>query len=42
MSGNINWELLTDAPLTLEWPASNLLEIELGGRKLTLAKWDGK
>jgi 3-phenylpropionate/trans-cinnamate dioxygenase ferredoxin subunit len=42
MSGNINWELLTDAPLTLDWPASNLLEIELGGRKLTLAKWDGK
>ena len=39
MSGNINWELVTDAPLTLEWPDNNLLEIEVAGKKVTLAKW---
>ena len=41
MSSSIHWELITDAPLTLDWPASNLLEMEVNGRKLTLAKWDG-
>ena len=40
MSTNIKWELFTDAPLTIEWPANNLLEIEIAGKKLTLAKWD--
>ena len=39
MSGKINWELVTDAPLTLEWPDNNLLEIEVAGKKVTLAKW---
>jgi len=39
MSSHIIWELITDAPLTLDWPTSNLLEIEISGRKLTLAKW---
>lgn len=39
MSGNINWELITDAPLTLEWPDNNLLELEVAGKKVTLAKW---
>ena len=41
MSSSISWELVTDTPLGLDWPASNLLEIEVGGRKLTLAKWEG-
>lgn len=40
MNTNINWELVTDAPLTLEWPANNLLEVEIAGKKLTLAKWN--
>ncbi len=40
MSGNINWELVTDAPLTLEWPDNNLLELEVAGKKITLAKWE--
>ncbi len=41
MSSSISWELVTDAPFSLDWPASNLLEIEVGGRKVILAKWEG-
>ncbi len=35
----MNWELVTDAPLSLEWPANNLIEMEVAGKKVTLAKW---
>jgi 3-phenylpropionate/trans-cinnamate dioxygenase ferredoxin subunit len=36
---DMNWELVTDAPLSLEWPANNLIEMEVAGKKVTLAKW---
>jgi len=35
----MNWVLITDAPLTLDWPDNNMLELEADGRKFTLAKW---
>lgn len=35
----MNWVLVTDAPLTLDWPDNNMLELEADGRKFTLAKW---
>ncbi len=36
----MNWVLVTDAPLTLDWPDNNMLELEADGRKFTLAKWE--
>ncbi len=36
----MNWVLVTDAPMTLDWPANNMLELEADGRKFTLAKWE--
>lgn len=39
MSDQIKWELVTDAPLCLEWPSNNMIEMELAGKKFTLAKW---
>jgi nitrite reductase/ring-hydroxylating ferredoxin subunit len=35
----MNWVLITDAPMTLDWPENNMLELEADGRKFTLAKW---
>jgi nitrite reductase/ring-hydroxylating ferredoxin subunit len=35
----LNWKLVTQFPLTLEWPENNLLELEVDGQKFTLGKW---
>ena len=35
----LNWKLVTEFPLTLEWPENNLLELEVDGQKFTLGKW---
>ena len=40
MSGNsINWVLVTDAPASLDWPNNHLLDLEVDGKKITLAKF---
>ena len=40
MSGNsINWVLVTDAPASLDWPDNQLLDLEVDGKKITLAKF---
>ena len=39
MTSSIDWHLVTDAPLALSFPSNNLLEMEVDGRKFTLAKW---
>jgi 3-phenylpropionate/trans-cinnamate dioxygenase ferredoxin subunit len=40
MSENkINWVLITEAPLNLDFQENNLLDLEVDGKKITLAKW---
>ena len=34
----MEWKLITDAPLSLQWPDNNLLEMEVDGRAFTLGK----
>jgi 3-phenylpropionate/trans-cinnamate dioxygenase ferredoxin subunit len=35
----MHWVLLTDAPLSLDWPDNQLLDLEVDGKKITLAKF---
>ena len=35
----MEWKLITDAPLTLDWPQNNMMELEVDGKKFTLAKF---
>ncbi len=35
----INWVLITDAPLSLDWQENQLLDLEVDSKKITLAKW---
>ena len=35
----MQWKLITDAPLSLAWPTNNLMEMEVDGKKFTLAKF---
>lgn len=35
----IKWVLITDAPLSLDWPESQLLDLEVDGKKITLARF---
>jgi len=35
----MHWVLVTDAPLSLDWPDNQLLDLELDGKKITLAKF---
>ena len=35
----MHWVLITDAPLSLDWPDNQLLDLELDGKKITLAKF---
>ncbi len=40
MSENkMNWVLITEAPLSLDFQENNLLDLEVDGKKITLAKW---
>jgi nitrite reductase/ring-hydroxylating ferredoxin subunit len=40
MSGTtMNWVLITDAPMSLDWPENQLLDIEVDGKKITLARF---
>jgi 3-phenylpropionate/trans-cinnamate dioxygenase ferredoxin subunit len=40
MSGNeMHWVLVTDAPLSLDWPDNQLLDLEVDGKKITLARF---
>ena len=36
---SMEWKLITDAPLTLDWPQNNMMELEVDGKKFTLAKF---
>ena len=38
-ASTINWVLITNAPMSLDWPANQLLDLEVEGKKITLAKW---
>ena len=41
MSANtINWVLITNAPLSLDFQENQLLDLEVDGKKITLAKWN--
>jgi 3-phenylpropionate/trans-cinnamate dioxygenase ferredoxin subunit len=33
------WVLITDAPASLDWPDNQLLDLEVDGKKITLAKF---
>ena len=35
----MHWVLITDAPLSLDWPDNQLLDLEVDGKKITLAKF---
>ncbi len=35
----MNWVLVTDAPLSLDWPDNHLLDLEVDDKKITLAKF---
>ncbi len=35
----MHWVLVTDAPLSLDWPDNQLLDLEVNGKKITLAKF---
>jgi 3-phenylpropionate/trans-cinnamate dioxygenase ferredoxin subunit len=35
----MNWVLVTDAPLSLDWPDNQLLDLEVDGKKITLARF---
>ena len=35
----MHWVLVTDAPLSLDWPDNQLLDLEVEGKKITLAKF---
>jgi 3-phenylpropionate/trans-cinnamate dioxygenase ferredoxin subunit len=39
MSKSVEWKLITDAPQTLDFSSNNMTELEVDGRKFTLAKW---
>ena len=32
-TGEMHWVLITDAPLSLDWPDNHLLDLELDGKK---------
>ena len=34
----LDWKLITDAPLSLNWAENNMVELEVDGRSFTLAK----
>jgi 3-phenylpropionate/trans-cinnamate dioxygenase ferredoxin subunit len=38
-TGEMHWVLITDAPLSLDWPNNHLLDLEVDGKKITLAKF---
>ena len=35
----MHWVLVTDAPLSLDWPDNQLLDLEVDGKKITLSKF---
>jgi 3-phenylpropionate/trans-cinnamate dioxygenase ferredoxin subunit len=35
----MHWVLITDAPASLDWPDNQLLDLEVDGKKITLAKF---
>jgi 3-phenylpropionate/trans-cinnamate dioxygenase ferredoxin subunit len=35
----MHWVLVTDAPASLDWPNNQLLDLEVDGKKITLAKF---
>jgi 3-phenylpropionate/trans-cinnamate dioxygenase ferredoxin subunit len=35
----MHWVLVTDAPASLDWPDNQLLDLEVDGKKITLAKF---
>ena len=35
----MHWVLVTDAPLSLDWPDNQLLDLDVDGKKITLAKF---
>jgi len=40
MSANeMHWVLITDAPASLDWPDNQLLDVEVDGKKITLARF---
>ena len=38
-AGDLHWVLITDAPLSLDWPNNQLLDLEVEGKKITLARF---
>ena len=38
-STEMHWVLVTDAPLSLDWPDNQLLDLDVDGKKITLAKF---
>ena len=38
-TGEMHWVLITDAPLSLDWPDNQLLDLEVDSKKITLAKF---
>jgi len=35
----MEWHLITDAPLSLDWSSQHMVDLEVAGKKITLAKW---
>ena len=35
----MHWVLITDAPASLDWPDNQLLDLEVDGKKITLARF---
>ena len=35
----LDWKFITEAPLSLNWAENNMVELEVEGKQVTLAKW---
>ena len=38
-ASEMHWVLITDAPASLDWPDNQLLDVEVDGKKITLARF---
>jgi 3-phenylpropionate/trans-cinnamate dioxygenase ferredoxin subunit len=38
-ASEMHWVLITDAPASLDWPDNQLLDLEVDGKKITLARF---
>jgi 3-phenylpropionate/trans-cinnamate dioxygenase ferredoxin subunit len=40
MDTSLEWHVITNDPLSIQWPENNMLEFEIAGKQIALAKWN--